>query len=129
MKKKGNKVSDNKSKRYVFVYGTLKEGHGNHSFLRNSIFIGEGATKNKYIMFKLGIPYVSEKYEHSHIQGEVYKVTPKIMRHIDLLEGHPNWYYRKPVDIVLEDGKEKLAYIYFNNTMNGSELIVENGMY
>tara|TARA_Y100001938_G_C8056410_1_gene414624 strand:+ start:1095 stop:1451 length:357 start_codon:yes stop_codon:yes gene_type:complete len=116
-------------KRYVFVYGTLKQGRGNHRLLKSSTYVGEGITKKKYIMFKLGIPYVSEKQEHSNIQGEIYKVTPSVMRKLDLLEGHPNWYYRKVVDIVLNDGKEKSAYIYFNNSMNGSSLVVNNGVY
>jgi len=104
---------------FVFVYGTLRKGFGNYRLLSDAEFIGNAKTKDKYIMYARGIPFVSKNFSQSHIVGEVYKVDKKTLRDLDRLEGHPNWYYREKVPVILEDGKEIEAWIYFNDMENG----------
>jgi gamma-glutamylaminecyclotransferase len=111
----------------VFVYGTLMSGFGNNILLNGSKFIGNGVTKNKYTMRSRGIPFVNEYNKTSNIKGEVYEVSHRTLRSLDALEGHPDWYYRKEIDIELEDGDDVKADIYFNE--DKASKIVESGNY
>jgi gamma-glutamylaminecyclotransferase len=85
---------------FIFVYGTLKYGHGNARFLSTSTFIGGGTIKG-FVMLHLGgcpgiVPHADPKWT---IEGEVYRVTDSVLSNIDKLEGHPNFYERTLVDV------------------------------
>ena len=97
----------------LFVYGTLKRGFGNHYYLKDAIFLGRGRTKERYAMYELSIPYVVKDERVSHIVGEVYEVGRDTLKRIDMLEGHPFAYKRERVVVVLEDGTEVSAWLYF----------------
>ena len=110
----------------VFVYGTLRRGHGNHVLLKNSQFVDAGLTKKKYAMYANGIPFVNDDEEVSSIFGELYKVSNHTLRMLDLLEGHPGWYERKKITVI--GGKKRYkAWLYFNNTKDGD--LIESGDY
>ena len=51
----------------VFVYGTLRKGHGNHKLIEGGRFMGSGLTVKKYAMYSRGIPFVSEDEPVSRI--------------------------------------------------------------
>ncbi len=110
-------------KNLIFVYGTLRKGFGNHRLLENAEFLGTGRTKEKYKMTANGIPFVSKNEPVSYIIGEVYKIDDKTLKRLDELEGHPDWYKREKVKIILETGKEVEAWIYFNEVSEGRYLI------
>lgn len=109
----------------LFVYGTLRKGFWNHSFLKGSIFCGMARTKEKYALFVEGIPYVSKIGGGSEIVGEVFQVDGKTLKRIDGLEGHPDWYRREKVQVILENGSNISAWIYFNGSPRGK--LVECG--
>ena len=96
---------------YVFVYGTLRKGFGNHYLLRDSKFIGYGITKEKYSLYVDGIPYVV-KIPNTQIKGEVYEVDKHTLDELDELEGHPDFYRRELIDVIV-NGKTIKAWIYF----------------
>jgi len=96
----------------VFVYGTLKQGYGNHNFLENSEFVGNAYTFDKYSLYIDNIPFVVN-VPVSHIQGELYRVDQKTLSEVDRLEGHPYFYKRKRVNIKLESGKLTRGWLYF----------------
>ncbi|NPA62821.1 MAG: gamma-glutamylcyclotransferase [Methanococci archaeon] len=113
---------------YVFVYGSLRKGFWNHEpYLKNSKFIGKGRTKEKYAMYADIIPYVVENEKISHIVGEVYEVDEETLKRIDRLEGHPDYYERKKVKIILESGEEIEAWLYFYPEPYG--ILVKSGDY
>ena len=113
---------------YVFVYGSLRKGFWNYeSYLKNSKFIGKGRTKEKYAMYADIIPYVVENEKISHIVGEVYEVDEETLKRIDCLEGHPDYYRRKKVPIILDSGEEVEAWIYFYPEPYG--ILVKSGDY
>jgi gamma-glutamylcyclotransferase (GGCT)/AIG2-like uncharacterized protein YtfP len=93
------------------VYGTLKKNFGNHHYLNNSKFIGEGTTKEMFTLSVKGIPFVS-KEPTSHIHVEVYDVNKEDFPAIDGLEGHPDWYVREKTTIIV-NGEEIEAWLYF----------------
>ncbi|WP_423792692.1 gamma-glutamylcyclotransferase family protein [Methanocaldococcus indicus] len=112
----------------IFVYGTLRsECWNNKKYLKNSKFVGKGKTKEKYAMYADLIPYVVEDEKISHIVGEVYDVDEETLRRIDMLEGHPTFYKRKKVKIVLDNGEEVEAWLYFYPEPYG--VLVKSGDY
>jgi len=114
----------------VFVYGTLKRGFGNHHLLSESRFVGQAVTKEKYSLYEAGIPFVIENEPVSHISGEVYAVDEKTLARLDCLEGHPDWYCRKSVDVSVntsQGGQMLEAWIYFFSKKQG--VLVKSGVF
>lgn len=117
----------------VFVYGTLKRGFGNNRLLGGSKFLGKGVTEDKFALYESGIPFVIENESVSQISGEVYVVDRETLAHLDRLEGHPNWYCRKMVNILLgssDDGNAATTiqgWIYFYSRRQGR--LVKSGVF
>lgn len=109
----------------VFVYGTLKQNEPNHHWLtdpKNGFgkFISTGATKNKYpliIATRYNIPFLlySPGSGH-HVKGEIYEVDDTMLRKLDILEDHPNYYIRELDDILVQkEDKTEVheCWVYF----------------
>lgn len=101
--------------RFVFVYGTLKSGHGNNRLLRWSKFKGVATTENQYVLLDLGIPFLihGSEVENTellhHVRGELWKLEDEYdLAALDSLESHPNWYYRSLIHTNLGT-----AWVYF----------------
>lgn len=78
----------------VFVYGSLKQGHGNNRLLEGTEFLGVHNTECIYTMVSLGrFPGVIPKGDMA-IKGEVYDVAPEQFERLDILEGYPSFYNR-----------------------------------
>jgi len=118
----------------IAVYGTLREGYGNHGVLGNSKLIDSGWTKDKYKLTASGIPFVNSKEPISKIKVEVYDVTPEQLPIVDGLEGYrpgdtsKTGYYREPVPVELDGGEEIEASLYFHDGASNATLI-ESGDY
>lgn len=111
----------------VFVYGTLRQGYGNHRLLEGARFLGVRHTAPTFTMIHLGgFPGVLATGQTSII-GEVYEVTdPEMLRRLDRLEGHPDWYRRTP--IVTLEGDAVEIYIYpENDGRSRTAPVVESG--
>jgi gamma-glutamylaminecyclotransferase len=117
-----------KMERYtVFVYGTLKKSHVNHHYLEGSDCLGAGKSVEKYALYVEGIPFVVRHEHVSHIYGELYSINAATLNKMDCLEGHPSWYERKEVEILLDTDKTILAWLYFYPEKRGK--LVKNGRY
>lgn len=87
----------------VFVYGTLKRGHGNHEWYLadnpDAEYLGRCLIEGRYKMYSNGaFPMLTDGHDtSSEILGEVYDVGEETLLAMDLLEGHPDWYCRKKV--------------------------------
>ena len=107
---------------FVFVYGTLKQGYGNNSLLRNADFAGEAVTKHAYPMPDLGfgVPFVFPFEGIGHqIHGELFLINDMAtMDSLDWLEGHPGGYRRARVPVI-QGEHEILAWLYFFPHMMG----------
>lgn len=114
----------------VFVYGTLMRGFGNHVLMDGSPLLGEGKTTELFTMHAIGFPFISRLTDFPvQVEGEVYEVEENIVeRNLDPLEGHPNWYCREEIEIVMKDTGEKIAaWAYINPAPHG--VIVESGSF
>lgn len=104
---------------YVAVYGTLKKGNSNyHNYLSDSTFVGSGVTSDKYpLVVPSMLPYLlNKKGEGHHVEVDVFKVSGSVLKDLDRLEGHPNFYTRKKINIKLKDTIVS-CWIYFNLKM------------
>ncbi len=100
----------------LFVYGTLQRGYGNNRRLDGATFLGKAVTLTPYVLFNGGFPYAVPEDPDVDlpalpVMGEVYEVEDHHIEACDRLEGHPNWYQRKP--ILARVGEEVVGtYIY-----------------
>lgn len=110
----------------LFVYGSMKKNFLNHDRIlkANSTFISAATTVESYIMYpdsQYLFPYMIElsNKESFPIKGEIYSVpTSYIKDVIDVLEGCPNFYYRKRIKVRDTDLNIHEVYVYFLNPLN-----------
>ena len=114
----------------LFVYGTLKKGFYNHFYLEKSKYLGRAKTLNKYALYLKGfIPFVTKSPKVCQIKGELYLVDDKTLSEVDLLEGHPDEYFREKVPIVKEDGEVVEAWMYFYPQTKEPGILISTGEY
>ena len=81
----------------VFVYGTLKRGGRNHSFLAGRQFLGEARTPPGFTLYSLGeYPgMVRQDDDHTGVTGEVWAVDTACLQQLDELEGVAEGLYER----------------------------------
>jgi gamma-glutamylaminecyclotransferase len=115
---------------YVFVYGTLMSGFGNNRLLKDSAMIDYASTEDEYVLVSNGvIPYLMDDVKDSYIIGEVYEVNEKTLKNLDDLEGHPNWYQRRIINVVSDVGDRLRAWAYFMPVKPQGAEVIELGDY
>lgn len=105
----------------VFVYGTLKQGHGNHQrLLTNSTLVNMGSIEG-FDLYDLGcypaiVPH-KEVPLTDKVFGELYEVDDLTLTKLDGLEGYRGgyngFYDRKTVQVTTVDGDVEDALVYF----------------
>lgn len=115
----------------VFVYGTLKKGFSNHRLLAGAEFLGAAQTVEKYAMYSTGTPIVLKDEAVSPIFGELYRVNEKTLAALDSLEGHPDWYRRQEVEVLVDEVERgrrlETAWLYFSLDKRG--ILVPSGKF
>lgn len=94
----------------VFVYGTLKRGHGNHRLLEagRAHYLGRDLVKG-CSMHDLGAFPAVALNGRGVVQGEVYEVSAETLDRLDRLEGTPGFYQRTRVS--MSSGMEAWIYV------------------
>jgi gamma-glutamylaminecyclotransferase len=105
---------------YVFVYGSLKKGFYNESLLQKASYIGESITCEKYSLYKTNLdpyPFLLEENnnETTNITGEIYKIDENILKILDRLEGYPNFYDRKIIEVISENTSYSAIAYFLKN--------------
>jgi len=81
-------------KHRLFVYGTLKRGHGLNGALGNSEFIKDGWLQG-FKMYGSGVPVVIKTNNpEDKVYGEIFLVNSQVLGDVDVVEGHPYGYTR-----------------------------------
>lgn len=97
---------------YVMVYGTLREGGGNHAFLESAVRL-QNLELAGFRMVSLGaFPAVHPASEANTIQTELYEVDANTFAQLDQLEGYPSFYDRKQIAVELDNGARLSAWLY-----------------
>lgn len=113
------------ARHYIAVYGTLKFNHSNYyHYLYDSPYVGSGHTTDKYPLVIDGLPYLVDRQGIGYnVSVDVFRVDDDTLAKIDTLEGHPDWYCRKQIDILVGRIKPKVVkcWIYFNPTQIDSQ--------
>jgi gamma-glutamylaminecyclotransferase len=103
----------------VFVYGTLKRGSSNHSFLDGQEFLGEARTAPGYTLFNLdGYPgMVRQDGDPEGVRGEVWSVDDPCLEGLDGLEGTSEGLYRRELVPLVAPfaGRRVEAYLYLRD--------------
>lgn len=106
---------------YVFVYGTLRIGHGNHARLLGREPLATIIAELPYRMVSLGgFPGLIPSPDKAHqITGEIYNVDEREFRALDMLEGYPTFYNR--IQFPLHDyGIDGQAWVYVLDERDGT---------
>jgi len=100
----------------VGVYGTLKRNRGNHPYMEyaDAEFLGDCETKAKMRLCVDGLPYLikGEHEDGENVTIELYSVDDTGLRILDSLEGHPHFYEREKIPLIMKDGSEIEAFVY-----------------
>lgn len=120
-------------KHYVFCYGTLKRGHGNHRIIANARFVGQAVTEPRFTMLGLGgFPGIVDGGE-TPISGELYEVTDDtMMERLDRLEGHPGFYCRTPIRVRLDGSDDYIdaeAYLLPPSWLERNTRTISSGIW
>lgn len=79
----------------VFVYGTLKRGHGNNHILEGQRMVGPAVTRRRFHVTCVGFPIAYRGGPDPRpLQGELYAVDDWALIRMDRLEGVPRHYQR-----------------------------------
>lgn len=96
---------------FVFVYGSLKNGFGNHDFLNGAEFITSTQTKDhSYQMVSLGSFPAVLSGGSCAISGELYKADSSTLILLDMLEGNGDLYERQ--EVKFESGHTAWMYVF-----------------
>lgn len=102
----------------IGVYGTLKKNEGNHHLLEGSECLGNRVLYNIGITDRPGFPFAYKK-DGFRTTIEIYEVNNYVLKSIDSLEGHPDWYKREKIDDV---------WVYLNEgSARGYDLLTGSG--
>jgi gamma-glutamylaminecyclotransferase len=93
----------------VFVYGTLRQGEGNHRLLARARCVGQARTRPEFSFHSLGGFTGMIAGGQQEVLGEVYEVDQYTLDRLDRLEGHPRFYRRTA--ITLADGTQVDTYL------------------
>lgn len=78
----------------IFVYGTLRRGGTNHYLLRFATFLGTYTTPAMFTMIDFGeYPGIIARGQTA-IRGEIYQISARLLKRLDILEQYPRVYGR-----------------------------------
>ena len=113
----------------IFVYGSLRRGMGLNPVLETSEHLSLAFTEPKYTMYDLGaFPCLVDNGKNV-ITGDLYSVDSDTLLQLDIIEGVPNLYQRKEVEIQsYGDITNVQAYFWASDEISlTDELKIDNG--
>jgi gamma-glutamylcyclotransferase (GGCT)/AIG2-like uncharacterized protein YtfP len=110
----------------VFVYGTLKRGGSNHSYLVGQTFVANARTPRGFRLYELdGYPgMVASADDQSGVTGEIWSLDDTCLAELDRLEGLSEGLYRRVRIPLLApfDQREVETYLYARSVA-GSKML------
>lgn len=107
----------------VFVYGTLKKGHGLHGYISRTEFISNDSVDG-FEMYDLGaFPCIVQG--EGTVHGEVYEIDGNTLHMLDRVEGYPSLYNR--MQITTNNGHE--CHVYYMEDKQNINNKIETGIW
>lgn len=91
----------------IFVYGTLRAGEFNATWLGNAVHCGAAVTAPQFTLVDTGSYPAALDYGRTPIVGDLYDVDAATFANLDTLEGYPVFYTRRRITT-----SAGLAWIY-----------------
>ena len=129
------KRADDHGKVRLFVYGTLKAGHGNHTLLEEAgaKFLGYDAIRfNNAVFLDLGGFPATIRVSQvcpQLVRGEIWYGENNLLDSIDMLEGHPHFFRRTKERTVIHDRNCWVYTIPDENWMSEGEDFMEQSFW
>jgi len=95
----------------VFVYGTLKQG-GRFDMSDKAVSVKKG-TLMGHCLWQGRFPFITVEHKDDTVYGEVHEYNIKHLDTLDRIEGYPNLYNRKEVEVSVGSGWMVKAVVYF----------------
>jgi gamma-glutamylaminecyclotransferase len=97
----------------VFVYGTLKQGYGNHRVAEPFVEQAETGAVDGFVLYDGGFP-MARPAAGRRVRGELLTLRDPetALRRLDMLEGTPTLYTRERVVVALDSGRKVGAWMY-----------------
>lgn len=123
-----NSMTRREGPQKIFVYGTLKKGHGNHEYhLKDCRELGSAIVEG--IMFHLGgCPAISLYEPFTSIHGEVYEVVWDQIIAMDQLEGVGRGFYDR-VQTNVEPFGAVWTYVFSWKKASEQQYIIPTGVW
>ncbi|WAR05062.1 YS11-like protein [Mya arenaria] len=105
----------------VFVYGTLKKGQPNNYYMakcQSAKYLGSAETRDRFplVIGDWNLPMMVDAISAgNNVKGEVYTVNYEDLAALDEFEDCPELYFRKEIDILLEDSKTLFSQLIFES--------------
>jgi gamma-glutamylcyclotransferase (GGCT)/AIG2-like uncharacterized protein YtfP len=93
----------------IFVYGTLRRGGSNHFRMEMARFVAAGMVSGRLYQIDW-YPGLVLDAAACVITGEIYQVSPEVLKELDLFEGAE--YRRLQTQVRLPDGETLSAWIW-----------------
>lgn len=123
----------------VFVYGTLRRGFSRHNVLRrlSARYVGRGTIQAE--LFDLGDFPGARKSQKAkaRVAGEIYRLGNPMadLKVLDEVEDfrvespESSLFWREPTPVVLTNGKQATAWVYWLNQLRGPMRPIRSGQY
>lgn len=107
----------------VLVYGSLREGGALDSNMIGATRLGDTRVRGRMVSASSYYPavIVDGVPEDETVLGEVYEITDDHLHHLDMVEGHPNFYHR--IQVPTEDFGEVWMYIWESDKATGRDVV------
>jgi gamma-glutamylcyclotransferase (GGCT)/AIG2-like uncharacterized protein YtfP len=113
----------------VFVYGTLKRGGSNYSWLAGQHFAGTARTAPGFRLYSLGSypGMVADPTDTAGVEGELWLVDGDCLRRLDELEGVDEGLYRRePIALAEPPGHPRVETYLYARTLAGARPLGSN---
>jgi len=110
----------------IAVYGTLREGFGNHRIIQDQDLLSKEVVTIPFRMISLGgFPGLVPSDTMNEITIEVYSVDDSSYRSVEILEGYPSFYQKAIIPTSHGDAE---AYVLLHERyQSSSRNVVEGG--